>query len=150
MKKYLTRSSVPFWVFHGLTFYALFFSFHFELLVLALALYFFRMFFVTAGYHRYFSHKTFTTTRTFQFTLAFMAMTSSQKGVLWWASHHRAHHQNSDTENDIHSPSKGFIWSHFGWILSEEHENTDPFRIKDLLKYPEFVWLDRICASERV
>src|SRR5262245_26713184 len=64
--------------------------------ILTLFMYYFRMFFVTAGYHRYFSHRSFKTSRVFQFFLAVMAQSSVQKGVLWWAAHHRAHHQHSD------------------------------------------------------
>src|ERR1700691_5269298 len=75
-------------------------------LALAVALYYARMFFVTAGYHRYFSHRSFKTSRAAQFILAFLAMTSSQKGVLWWAAHHRNHHRLSDTPEDLHSPSQ--------------------------------------------
>src|SRR5690242_13185467 len=55
-----------------------------------------RMFAITAGYHRYFSHRTFKTSRVFQFVLALLAMSSAQQGVLWWASHHRGHHKYSD------------------------------------------------------
>src|SRR5213079_2383174 len=56
--------------------------------LLAVALYYVRMFGVTGAYHRYFSHRTYRTSRAFQFVLALLAMTSVQKGVLWWASHH--------------------------------------------------------------
>ena len=113
-------------------------------LALAIALYFVRMFFVTAGYHRYFSHRTFRTSRPFQLALAFFAMTSSQKGVLWWASHHRTHHKFSDQEGDVHSVLRdGFFWSHVGWIVSRKWEGTDESRVRDLSKYPELVWLDR-------
>jgi stearoyl-CoA desaturase (delta-9 desaturase) len=113
-------------------------------LVLAVALYYARMFFVTAGYHRYFSHRSFKTSRPFQLVLAFLAMTSSQKGVLWWAAHHRVHHKFSDQEGDVHSALRdGFFWSHVGWILSARWEPTDESRIKDLTKYPELVWLSR-------
>src|SRR5205823_8096459 len=72
--------------------------FHWYYLVTTLAVLFVRMFFVTAGYHRYFSHRSFKTSRAFQFVIAFMAMSSSQKGVLWWAAHHRHHHRYSDQE----------------------------------------------------
>src|SRR6266446_3192037 len=83
------------------------------------------IFFVTAGYHRYFSHRSFKTSRVFQFVIAFMAMTSSQKGVLWWAAHHRHHHRHSDQELDLHSPTLfGFFWSHVGWIISDKYNDT--------------------------
>ncbi len=111
---------------------------------LCLAFYYGRMFFVTAGYHRYFSHRSFKTSRAFQFVLAFCAMTSAQKGVLWWAAHHRAHHQYSDTDEDLHSPSRdGFWWSHAGWILSNVNDLTDVARIRDFAKFAELRWLDR-------
>ena len=112
--------------------------------ILCLALYYARMFFVTAGYHRYFSHRSFKTSRAFQFILAFLAMTSSQKGILWWAAHHRAHHQYSDTEEDIHSPlQSGFWYSHVGWILSDRYDETDLPRVRDLERFPELRWLNR-------
>src|SRR5262245_48160977 len=70
---------------------------------LAIALYYVRMFGVTGGYHRYFSHRTYRTSRVFQFVLAVLAQTSLQKGALWWAAHHRDHHKYSDTPQDPHS-----------------------------------------------
>ena len=103
-----------------------------------------RMFAVTAGYHRYFSHRTFRTGRVFQFLLAALAVTSVQKGVLWWAAHHRDHHRFSDTPRDVHSPvQRGFWWSHVGWILSTQHGGTDTERIKDFNRFPELRWLER-------
>jgi len=113
-------------------------------LALALALYAVRMFGVTGGYHRYFSHRSFRTSRFVQFLLALLAMSSSQKGVLWWASHHRIHHKFSDLPGDVHSAKRdGFFWSHVGWLLSDQHEATDERCVRDLARYPELVWLDR-------
>jgi stearoyl-CoA desaturase (delta-9 desaturase) len=137
-------ANLPFLLFHVAALGAFFFGLHWRLIVLALASYYLRMFFVTAGYHRYFSHRGFKTGRVFQFVLAFMAQTSAQKGALWWASHHRAHHAYSDTERDVHSPvRRGFWWAHVGWILSPDYEATDDKRIKDYARYPELVFLNR-------
>lgn len=102
-----------------------------------------RMFGVTAGYHRYFSHRSYTLGRTAQFALAFLAQTSGQKGVLWWAAHHRAHHRHADREEDVHSPREGFWWSHAGWILSERYDAYDPRKVADFAAFPELRWLDR-------
>lgn len=111
---------------------------------LAIALYYVRMFGVTAGYHRYFSHRTFRTSRGFQLVLALLAMTSVQKGVLWWASHHRVHHKFSDQPDDVHSVARnGFLWGHVGWILSRRYKDTDMNRVRDLARYSELRWLDR-------
>ena len=111
---------------------------------LCLASYYLRMFAITAGFHRYFSHRTYRLARLPQFLLAFLGQTSAQKGVLWWASNHRHHHKYSDRPEDIHSPLQGgFWWAHMGWILSPDHERTDLSRVPDLAKYPELRWLDR-------
>jgi stearoyl-CoA desaturase (Delta-9 desaturase) len=113
-------------------------------LALAVGFYYARMFFVTAGYHRYFSHRSFRTSRPMQLLFALGAMSSSQKGVLWWAGHHRTHHKLSDQPGDVHSVLRdGFLWSHVGWILSRKHAPTDEARVRDLAKFPELVWLDR-------
>jgi stearoyl-CoA desaturase (delta-9 desaturase) len=102
-----------------------------------------RMFFITAGYHRYFSHRTYRLARFPQFLLAFGGTTAAQKGPLWWAAHHRDHHRFSDTQDDIHSPQKGFWWSHVGWILCERHAGTKFDRIKDFAAYPELRFLNK-------
>ena len=119
----------------------------FSLWGVALALMFYlpRMFFVTGAYHRYFSHRSFKTSRWFQFVLALGATCTGQKGPLWWAAHHRIHHKLSDAPGDLHSViQSGFWWAHHGWILSNDLEDTDLARIKDFSKYPELVWLNRL------
>ncbi len=119
-------------------------GFSWEGLLLCIGSYYLRIFGVTAGYHRYFSHRAFKLNRFWQFCLAFLAQTSAQKGVLWWASLHRHHHRFSDTPQDIHSPTlRGFWWSHMGWILARDYEETDISRIQDMAKFPELRWLDR-------
>ena len=111
---------------------------------LCIALYVVRMFGVTAGYHRYFSHRSFKTSRVFQFVLALLAQSSAQKSVMWWAAKHRHHHRHSDTEADVHSPRHmGFWYSHVGWIFTAQHDTTDFDAIPDLTKYPELLWLER-------
>jgi len=107
-------------------------------------LYVFRMFWVTGGYHRYFAHKSYKTSRWFQFVIAFMAQTSAQKGALWWAAHHRHHHRHSDTPKDPHSMKLyGFWYSHVGWIIGPDYKETDYKTIGDYAKYPELVWLNK-------
>jgi stearoyl-CoA desaturase (Delta-9 desaturase) len=123
---------------------ALFVGFRWYYPLVALGSYYFRMFWVTVGYHRYFSHRSFKTSRPFQFVLAFMAMTSAQKGVLWWAAHHRDHHKYSDTPQDLHSPlQSGLWWSHVGWVMSPKFNATKLDRIRDFARFPELRWLNR-------
>jgi stearoyl-CoA desaturase (Delta-9 desaturase) len=134
----------PFLLFHLTALGALFVGFAWYYPIIALASYYLRMFWVTVGYHRYFSHRAFKTSRPFQFVIAFLAMTSTQKGVLWWASHHRAHHRHSDGPEDLHSPSQsGFWWSHVGWILCDRYGPTNYDGIRDFARFPELRWLNR-------
>ena len=103
-----------------------------------------RMFGLTAGYHRYFCHRAFKTSRVFQFVLAWLGTSAAQKGPLWWAGHHRSHHRYSDTEEDVHPPGvRGFLWAHAGWTMSPKNRRTKVEWVPDLTKYPELVWLDR-------
>jgi stearoyl-CoA desaturase (delta-9 desaturase) len=109
------------------------------------ALYVVRMFAVTAGYHRYFSHRSFKTSRWFQFVLACLAQSTAQKGVLWWAAVHRHHHRYSDTEADVHSPSlHGLLYAHVGWIFSHRRPRLSATSVPDLARYPELRVLDRL------
>ena len=122
--------------------------FSWDLVWLCLGLYWLRMFAITAGYHRYFAHRSFKTSRAFQLILAFVGASSLQKGPLWWAGHHRHHHRYSDQEEDLHSPARdGFWWAHVGWILSHRYDATPENLIKDFVKYPELRWLNRWHAA---
>jgi stearoyl-CoA desaturase (delta-9 desaturase) len=118
--------------------------FSWSLLAIAVASYYLRMFGISAGYHRYFSHRSYRTGRAFQLFLALLGSTATQKGALWWAGHHRDHHRFSDQPEDIHSPiQRGLWWSHVGWILSRRYEETKLDRMRDFARYPELLWLDR-------
>ena len=103
-----------------------------------------RMFGITAGYHRYFAHRAYKTGRVFQFILGFIAQSSLQSGLIWWASKHRDHHKFVDTPKDVHSPREyGFWFSHLGWIFNNKAQHTDYSNVPDLTRYPELVWLDK-------
>jgi len=113
-------------------------------LVLCGLTYFWRMFGITGGYHRYFAHRAYKTNRICQFLLAWLGCSALQKGPLWWAAHHREHHRHSDTPKDPHSPHEtSFWWSHVGWILANDHVDTPWESIPDWARYPELRWLDR-------
>jgi stearoyl-CoA desaturase (delta-9 desaturase) len=110
----------------------------------AVAAYVVRMFAITGFYHRYFSHRTYKTSRLAQFVFALVGNSAVQRGPLWWAAHHRQHHRYSDQFEDPHSPEQhGFIWSHMLWVTSRDNFATGLKEVKDLSKYPELVFLDR-------
>ena len=136
--------SIPFLIIHLLAFGAIWTGVTRSAAICCAVLYVVRMFGVTGAYHRYFSHRTYKTSRAFQFVLAFLAQTSAQKGALWWAAHHRNHHLYSDQPQDIHSPVQtGFWYSHMAWIFSAESSKTDYSRIPDLARYPELRFLNK-------
>jgi len=136
------KTSIPFLAFQFTPLLLLLTGISRTALILLAVTYFGRMFFITAGYHRYFSHRSFRLSRPVQAVFAFGGLTCAQKGPLWWAANHRNHHKFSDTERDLHSPRKGFWWSHVGWILCDKYNETKTEEIKDFAQYPELRWLD--------
>jgi stearoyl-CoA desaturase (delta-9 desaturase) len=145
----LTRSdllgSIPFMTVHAVALIGAFvYPPSWGLFALCLGVWYVRILGISLGYHRYFAHRTFKTSRAFQLVLAVWSMTSAQRGVLWWSGHHRNHHRWSDTPQDIHSPARtGFFWSHVGWIMSKRYERAPLEVIRDMARYPELRWLER-------
>lgn len=113
-------------------------------LCVAFVLYFLRAFAIGAFYHRYFAHRTFKTNRFWQFMFAIIGASATQRGPLWWASHHRQHHLATDTVDDCHSPRHlGFWGSHIKWFLTEKNYRYDSSRIKDFHRFPELRLIDK-------
>jgi len=140
----LYPSAVPFVLAHLACFAAIWTGVTWESLGMCVVLYWARIFGISAGYHRYFSHRAYSTSRVFQFLLAVLSQSTAQKSILWWASKHRHHHLHSDTERDVHSPRHtGFVYSHLGWIFSRKHDKADLVKVAELSRYPELMWLHR-------
>ena len=137
-------SAIPFVLVHLGCFAAIWTGVTWQALAICITLYWLRIFAIGAGYHRYFSHRAYSTSRAFQFVLAFLSQTTTQKSVIWWASKHRHHHFHSDTGQDVHSPRHhGFIYSHLGWIFARRHDTPDLAKVTDLTRFPELMWLHR-------
>jgi stearoyl-CoA desaturase (Delta-9 desaturase) len=133
-----------FWLVHAACLFAFVTGVSPIALVVCAFLYVVRMFAITGGYHRYFSHRTYEVSRPFQFILACLGASAAQKGPIWWASHHRHHHRHSDTPEDIHSPIiHGIYYAHIGWVLSSEFLKPRLELVKDLLAFPELRLLER-------
>ena len=133
-----------FWAIHLGCLLVIWSGFSWTAFAVCMVLYAVRMFGITGVYHRYFSHRSYKTSRWFQFVLAFIGATSAQKGPIWWASHHRHHHQFSDTEEDVHPPRiYGMWWAHVGWVLSTQFVETRWELVKDLVKFPELCLLEK-------
>jgi len=140
----LLMASSPIFIMHLLALGALFTGFSWAAVIALLITYVVRVFALTAGFHRYFSHRSFKTSRTFQFIMAWVGTSAAQLGPMWWAANHRHHHQHSDKPEDIHSPViKDAFWAHIGWILCRAYGTIQQDRIKYLSKYPELRFIDR-------
>lgn len=144
-RKKLNLSS---WSFFGLVhlaaFAAFFVGWSWTALAVAFGFYFIRMFAITAFYHRYFSHRSYKTSRFAQFIFAIMGASACQQGPIWWAANHRHHHRYSDQVEDIHSPiQESFFQSHIGWIIDQQDQPTKTELVPDLMKFPELRLIDK-------
>lgn len=114
------------------------------LVALAVGGYLIRMWALTVGFHRYFSHRAYRTSRGFQLFLAVLGATAMQNGPLWWASWHRRHHRFPDAPGDPHSPVvDGFWHAHIGWIFDGQHTQPDLVNVQDLTAVPELRFVER-------
>jgi len=138
------RASLPFLLVQLLPLVSIWTGVTREAVVVFVVFYVTRVFFITAGYHRYFAHRSFRVGRVMQFVLAFGGAAAAQKGPLWWAANHRVHHRYTDAARDPHSPRDGFWWSHIGWVVSPLHKDVDYDNdIPEFARYPELRFLDR-------
>jgi stearoyl-CoA desaturase (delta-9 desaturase) len=135
---------IPFVMLHLGCFAVFFVGWSVTSILVAMLLYFTRMLAITGFYHRYFSHRSFKTSRLCQFIFAVLGTSAVQRGPLWWSSYHRYHHKYSDTKFDIHSPIQSGFWkSHMLWFMGNTNFTTKKELIGDLIKYPELKILDR-------
>ncbi len=138
-------SNALFVAMHGAVLLVLFVPFSWKVLALAIGSYALRMWAVTAGYHRYFAHRSYKTSRAWQLVLAVLGATAMQNGPIWWASVHRRHHKDSDGPGDPHSPlRRGFWYAHVGWVFDcSVPRPRDESNVTDLMRYPELRWINR-------
>lgn len=138
---------LPFIIVHLACFAVPFVGISYTAVILAVVLYVVRMFGITGGYHRYFSHRAYSVPRWMAFVLGLLGGSAGQRGPLWWAAHHRHHHRHSDDPEDLHSPKQhGFWWSHVGWFLADGAYRTRMELVPDLAAHKELVWLDKYDA----
>jgi stearoyl-CoA desaturase (delta-9 desaturase) len=138
------RRCLPLFAIHAMCLGVMWVGWSWIAVTVCIALYWIRMFAITGWYHRYFSHRSFKTSRWCQFAFAVLGASATQRGPIWWAGNHRQHHRSSDQEDDPHSPiQRGFLWAHIGWIASWAHYAPKLKLVQDLVKFPELRFLDR-------
>jgi stearoyl-CoA desaturase (delta-9 desaturase) len=136
---------LPFMAFFIFLITLLFSEFHYSWVDfnIFLMMYVLTVFGITAGYHRYYTHRSFKTNRVIQAALIILGSMAAQGPLLFWVALHRKHHVYADTENDPHTPRsegkfllpkiKKFFHAHVGWMLRQEQENYIQY-VPDLLR----------------
>jgi len=116
-------------------------------LVLLVVLYLATGFGITVGFHRLIAHRGFKTPRWLRNIFGFLGTASLQGGPVQWSTVHRRHHQLSDKPLDPHTPTRGFFFSHIGWIFLRRKIEKNELLVKDVVSEPFFRWLDRPLPS---
>jgi stearoyl-CoA desaturase (delta-9 desaturase) len=102
---------------------------------------------LTLGYHRLFTHRSFSAPRALRILLAGLGCLALEGGPIRWAKTHRLHHRFADTEHDPHSPKVSFWWSQIGWMLFWQgalRESPESAKVvPDLLADPDLRWFER-------
>jgi stearoyl-CoA desaturase (Delta-9 desaturase) len=109
---------------------------------------------VTVGFHRYFTHRSFSTTRPIRALLAILGSAAIEGPMISWVADHRKHHVFSDREGDPHSPHHGFegkrfrhvrglAHAHLGWLFLHTDRAAKERYAPDLLKDPMIRFIDR-------
>jgi stearoyl-CoA desaturase (delta-9 desaturase) len=103
---------------------------------------------ITIGYHRFFTHRSFKTSKAVQGILIALGSMTAEGPLIFWVGIHRKHHQFADALGDPHSPNlekkgmlnkiKGFFHAHVGWMLSGKPANYLQY-VPDLL-HDEFIF----------
>ncbi|KAI8812898.1 hypothetical protein BJ742DRAFT_792190 [Cladochytrium replicatum] len=96
---------------------------------------------ITAGYHRYWSHRSYEATKGFQVFLMLISSGAVEGSIKWWSRHHRAHHRFTDSDKDPYGAHRGLLWSHLGWmIMKEDFSQHGKVDISDLKSDPIVMW----------
>jgi len=96
---------------------------------------------ITAGYHRYWSHRAFKCRPIIDLLLAILGAAAFEGSIRWWCRNHRAHHRYVDTDKDPYNVIKGFAWAHVGWMLhKQDAKRIGQADISDLDRDPIVIW----------
>lgn len=101
------------------------------------------VFSISAGYHRLFAHGTYETGPVFRAVLLVLGAAAFQTSAITWASAHRRHHRHVDTDADPYNATRGFWYSHVGWVLEHTEEPPERVPVPDLEGDPLLRWQHR-------
>jgi stearoyl-CoA desaturase (delta-9 desaturase) len=118
-------------------------GFHLWMPILAAGMYLAVGFSICAGYHRFFSHKSYEASRPVQALYAFFGAMAAENSILWWSSSHRVHHKHVDHDWDPYNIKRGFWWAHILWIFYKNPDAGNFENAPDLMKNPIVMWQHR-------
>lgn len=98
---------------------------------------------ICAGYHRFFSHKSYEAAKPVQYFFAIFGAMAAQNSALLWSSSHRVHHQYVDRDWDPYNIRRGFWWAHILWVFYKHDRPDVEANAQDLLKNPVVMWQHR-------
>ncbi|MEQ8316348.1 MAG: fatty acid desaturase [Phycisphaerales bacterium] len=98
---------------------------------------------ITLGWHRLLTHRSFRTPRWVELALTVVGCLSLQHGPIEWVGTHRMHHAHTDGDEDPHSPTHGFFWSHVRWTFFKTEPDPRQFA-KDLVRDRTIARIDRV------
>jgi len=127
----------------GTALYTWLHGFHLWMPLLALGMYAAVGISICAGYHRFFSHKSYEASRPVQYFFAFFGAMAAQNSILWWSAGHRVHHQYVDRDWDPYNIKRGFWWAHIAWVFHHHPPQDVEANTPDLLLNPVVMWQDR-------
>jgi stearoyl-CoA desaturase (delta-9 desaturase) len=116
---------------------------HWALWAMAFALWLFSGLGITVGYHRLFAHRSYEGSPFWKVLFLIAGGTAIQNSALTWATSHRRHHKETDTDNDPYNAKRGFWWSHMQWILHHDDTVNDFSSVPDLTKDKYVMWQHR-------
>jgi stearoyl-CoA desaturase (Delta-9 desaturase) len=109
---------------------------------------------ITVGFHRYFTHRSFKTSKPARAVLAVLGSAAIEGPVISWVADHRKHHTFADQEGDPHSPHvdhgvgwrgafKGLLHAHVGWLFIHTQRGLRRRYARDLIDDPIVSFVDR-------
>jgi len=111
---------------------------------------------ISAGYHRLFCHRSYQTFLPIKYILLWFAILAGQGSPIYWIGIHKGyHHRHADTDNDAHSPKKGFWHSYILWMFTMRKMSIRPvtYLLRDKLmvyshRHYQFIfWISHLCLA---
>jgi len=98
---------------------------------------------VSLGYHRLWSHRSYTASWPLKLWLAVVGAGAMQHSIINWSYDHRSHHRYTDTVKDPYSVRKGLLYAHMGWLIFKHDPECQAHAdISDLTNDPIVAWQD--------